>query len=87
MESFFMTFRLVGQVVRGGDCKFARIEVTSSRGTMKATSDELDEVIFATRYRNGQVGDRSIGLSADEARAVAALLLSAADSIASDGDR
>lgn len=73
-----MTFRFVGQVVKAGDPKFGRIEVAIARGPTKHEADTT--VVYVSKYESGQLGERSIGMTVDDARAVALLLVAAADS-------
>ncbi|MDQ2946665.1 MAG: hypothetical protein M3Y27_12090 [Acidobacteriota bacterium] len=76
-----MGFRFVGQVIQDSDSRLGRIEVAVARGIAKAHAEEIvGPIVYISKYRSGQLGERSIGMSMSDARAVAALLRAAAES-------
>ena len=67
--------KLVGQALERGSARHARIEVLVDRPPTKSGAPPT---VFVTKYADGQIGERSIGLSLDTALDVAALLQQAA---------
>lgn len=75
-----MPFRFIGQVIEINDPQSGRVEVAIASGN--AYRNEVgagDRVIYLTKYRSGQIGERSIGMSPEVARQMAKLLTVAAD--------
>jgi hypothetical protein len=72
-----MPISFVGQVLEDADARHGRVEVAVHR-----SADDLP-TIFLSKYRDGQVGDRSIGISPRSALELAVLLTKAAQKVAS----
>lgn len=73
-----MSFRVVGKIPFADDPMNAWVEVC----TWNKQADGIrGGVIFLTKFRSGQIGERSVGMSVDVARKAAALLTTAAEHI------
>jgi hypothetical protein len=72
-----MPLLLIGQALESASARHVRIEVLVDRPPSKSGATPT---IFVTKCADGQIGERSIAMSGDVARAVAALLCAAADS-------
>lgn len=71
-----MSYRIIGKVADDA----ARIEVSAWNG-----GRGRETVVYVTAYRGAQIGERSVGMSAKMAQAVALLLTQAASSLAGKG--
>jgi hypothetical protein len=67
-------FALIGQVFEPGAATSGHIEVWLGRKS-NARRDDGGTVVYLTKYADGQVGERSIGMSVEVARELGGLLL------------
>ena len=70
-------FEFVGQVLEQDDPGLARVEVCVTRES--AARQDAGSVVYVTKYRGAQVGERSLGVSPGAARELAMLLLRASE--------
>lgn len=73
-----MTFRVVGAVQFRDDPMHARVEICT---WYKPAEGINGGIVYLTKFRSGQIGERSVGMSAEVARNAAALLMQAAQQI------
>lgn len=71
-----MTHSIVGKV----ESDAGRLEVCTCKIPFEGVKDG---VVYVTKFRNGQIGERSVGMSAEAARAISLLLTQAASRLES----
>lgn len=80
-----MSYRVVGTVQFPDDVMHARIEVCTWSQQAEGIKGG---VVYLSKFRSGQIGERSVGMSAEVARQAAVLLTHAAEQIeANQGNR
>lgn len=78
-----MSYRVVGAVQFQDDMRHARVEVCTYTQPAEGIKGG---VVYLVKFRDGQIGERSVGMSADVARKAATLLTRAAEQIETHRD-
>lgn len=76
-----MSLLLIGQTLEAASARHERLEVLVDRPSAKSGAPSI---VYITKYADGQIGERSVGMSVETAREVARLLGAAADALGAE---